>query len=152
MSVVATQSFTKGEFEVKHKIVDLPEFENSLEANDSSRGINFLDSESPQVNVVDIPEYTDFHIVLDSGVADHVVDNMQAQRKGVQVGWRITDIDDSPYSNKLFAKRRESGLQYRLAFSKAGVARMDCMHSHHAIEYIYSKVLQGGRDRVSVHC
>ena len=32
-----------------------------------------FESEAPEINSLETPEYTPFHVVLDSGVADHVV-------------------------------------------------------------------------------
>ena len=41
-------------------------------------------SESPEVHVMDNPEYVDFHLVLDSGAAEHVVDNVDTPGYEIQ--------------------------------------------------------------------
>jgi hypothetical protein len=44
----------------------------------TAAGINLLQSESPQLNVMDQHEFIDMEVVLDSGAADHVIDKADA--------------------------------------------------------------------------
>ena len=37
-----------------------------------------LETEAPEINSLEIPEYTPFHVVLDSGAADHAVNSTEA--------------------------------------------------------------------------
>jgi len=47
------------------------------DTDDADSGISLLESISPEINVVSAPEYSDIHVVLDSGAADYVVDNAE---------------------------------------------------------------------------
>ena len=46
--------------------------------------VSFLDSEVPQLNVMEEKEFLDFEVVLDSGAADHVVDSADTPGYSVQ--------------------------------------------------------------------
>lgn len=52
----------------------------------------------------------------DSGRITKVNNHSQAIDKGVQVGWKICRIDDSPYSKALFVEKRSEGTPYQVTF------------------------------------
>lgn len=52
----------------------------------------------------------------DSGRITKVNDNGQASAVGVQVGWKLYRIDDSPYSKPLFVEKRSGATPYQVTF------------------------------------
>jgi len=56
-------------------------------AQDSARGLHFLELASPSTNVVDTAELTEFPVALDSGAADHVVDSVDTPGCAINESW-----------------------------------------------------------------
>ena len=61
--------------------------QTSKDQSAKTHQINFLESTCPSVNVVDAPEFTEFPVVLDSGAADHVVDNADTPGYVINESW-----------------------------------------------------------------
>ena len=62
---------------------------DALKVVDENTPAGLLESESPSINTLETPAYLPFHVVLDSGAADHVVNATET------LGY---DIEDSPGS------------------------------------------------------
>ena len=61
--------------------------QTSIDQGAKMHHLNFLESACPSINVVDVPEFTEFPIVLDSGAADHVVDSADTPGYALQESW-----------------------------------------------------------------